>query len=539
MTRKSLHTLRIFIAVGYYLLIALPLVVSADQVTLQWDGNNPEPDGYNLYQRVEGGSYDYNQAVNSELITGSTYTVGNLQAGIRYYFVVRAVLGSDSSGDSNEVEYLAQVEVLDTDGDGYDDPFDAFPNDAAEWLDSDGDGIGNNADLDDDQDGMPDAYENQYGLDPLKDDAQGDLDGDGVDNISEYRSGTDPANDADNHPPDQPVLIAPADGTMDVSLVPTLVCGAFHDPDGDGHARTHYQIALDPDWDHLNTTDLVFDGVFETRLTRLPLVDLVLDPETTFYWRLKFIDARNASSAWSQTYEFTTSDNLTAGYYDDDGNGILNHQEVSYWDDALGLEASEDPVVIGTDDDLNPQLGLVLSTGADVVAVRSISADAVDTLNAPEALTGLISFKLRMLEGAATANLTLYLSQPAPPNALWYKYSLDNGWAPYDHVVFSADRRSVNILLVDGGPGDDDGVQNGLIVDPSGLGYSPSGLDSSLGYQSQTSDVASSSDWDGSACFIAQAMGADASEDDMNPVRCLYAALMLAMAFISAVRFRP
>lgn len=55
----------------------------------------------------------------------------------------------------------------DSDGDGVVDNDDAFPVDPTEWLDSDGDGIGNNRDLDDDGDGLPDSYELANGLDPL------------------------------------------------------------------------------------------------------------------------------------------------------------------------------------------------------------------------------------------------------------------------------------------------------------------------------------------------------------------------------------
>ncbi|MAY13585.1 MAG: hypothetical protein CMB21_07310 [Euryarchaeota archaeon] len=37
-------------------------------------------------------------------------------------------------------------QLVDSDGDGFDDAIDAFPNDKSEWIDSDGDGVGNNAD---------------------------------------------------------------------------------------------------------------------------------------------------------------------------------------------------------------------------------------------------------------------------------------------------------------------------------------------------------------------------------------------------------
>ena len=45
---------------------------------------------------------------------------------------------------------------------------------------------------DDDRDGMGDAWEREYGLDPTVDDGALDLDGDGVSNLDEYLLGTDP-----------------------------------------------------------------------------------------------------------------------------------------------------------------------------------------------------------------------------------------------------------------------------------------------------------------------------------------------------------
>ncbi len=107
MKNKIFATLKVLLATGYYLLVTFPLVVSAAQVTLQWDPNTPDPDGYNLYLRVEGESYDYDQPVNEDLILDSTTTVVDLEEGVRYFFVVTAVVGDEESGDSNEVEFLA------------------------------------------------------------------------------------------------------------------------------------------------------------------------------------------------------------------------------------------------------------------------------------------------------------------------------------------------------------------------------------------------------------------------------------------------
>lgn len=69
-------------------------------------------------------------------------------------------------------------------------------------VDTDGDGIGNNADTDDDNDGMPDNWETENGLDPLNAaDASLDPDGDGLTNLEEYQQGTDPnVSDAETPP---------------------------------------------------------------------------------------------------------------------------------------------------------------------------------------------------------------------------------------------------------------------------------------------------------------------------------------------------
>ena len=134
----------------------------------------------------------------------------------------------------------------DLDGDGFicDD---AFPNDPGEWLDTDGDGLGNNADEDDDNDGMPDLWEKQFGLDPLSNDAGKDKDGDGASNLTEYRRGTDPA-DITSVP--QNVMQAP----MQLLLLNT---GGIVDTDNDGVADAQDNC---PDTANLDQSDSDSDG---------------------------------------------------------------------------------------------------------------------------------------------------------------------------------------------------------------------------------------------------------------------------------------
>lgn len=516
MVRQSKKIINFFLTAGYFLLVVFPMVVSAAQVTLHWDPNGTTPDGYNLYQCLDGQSYDYTQPVNTSAITGTTFTVIELIEGQTYRFVVRAFVGDDESDDSNEAAYTVPVSDPDSDNDGYRDSLDAFPHDASEWRDTDGDGIGNHSDLDDDGDGLPDEWENRYGLDPLDGtDADGDLDGDGISNLDEHKNGTDPSLVPGNSPPNQPMLIEPADGAVNVDLMPTLITSAYEDDDAHIHSRTRYQIATSTNWD----SDLVFDCAFTKQLTRTTLGDLILDPETTYYWRVRFYDAHDGRSEWSAASRFTTIDHVSAGFGDDDGDGVLNDQEVAEEDIDPELGATDDMVVVGTTDETNPQLSILLSNDADMISIRSTDHPSIEVgsdENRPDILTGLISFKVALLNGATSTDVTVNLTTPAPENAVWYKYHVENGWMPYADATFSSDRKSVTIHLVDGGPGDDDGVQNGVIVDPSGLGYSTADIGSSLG-----NDPTSSSASGG--CFIA----ASRSE---KPAKGRYAQLLMVMA---------
>ena len=68
------------------------------------------------------------------------------------------------------------------------------------WTPESGSGVSDSFTLDmrglqddSDDDGMPDFYEIQYGLDPERNDADEDLDGDGMTNLEEYNAGTDPS----------------------------------------------------------------------------------------------------------------------------------------------------------------------------------------------------------------------------------------------------------------------------------------------------------------------------------------------------------
>jgi hypothetical protein len=111
--------------------------------------------------------------------------------------------------------FLVSFTVTDNDGDADTDtvtvtvnPPDLCPDDPDKFDpgicgcgvpddDTDEDGEMDCIDTDDDGDGMPDLWEEFYGLDPLVDDADDDFDGDGHTNFEEYEGGSDPTDPKD------------------------------------------------------------------------------------------------------------------------------------------------------------------------------------------------------------------------------------------------------------------------------------------------------------------------------------------------------
>jgi len=101
-----LFTFAVFTACTYTTLFAQTYTVpETTEVTLAWDHNDPTPEGYRLFQRTEGQTYNYTQPVWEG--TNTSTTVYNLEYDVTYYFVARAYVGIDESADSGEVSFFA------------------------------------------------------------------------------------------------------------------------------------------------------------------------------------------------------------------------------------------------------------------------------------------------------------------------------------------------------------------------------------------------------------------------------------------------
>ncbi len=478
---KKLYTHLLCTVIVLCFCLLLPFTAAAARASFAWDGNDPLVEGYHLYQRTPGLAYNYNSPAWSG--SSNSCTIEGLEAGNTYIFVLRAFNDSVESENSNEVSYTPAIAV--------------------------------DANVDSDGDGMPDSWEIQYGLDPAVDDGQGDLDHDGISNEDEYQLGSNPAQGEGAALPAKPGPMLPAQGAI-VGLTPTLSAEADAFGGDFQHARTCYQISTTADF-----SVLVFEKTSAQHLFSLRLSDLILDPETTYYWRVRFIDAQGSPSAWSDTSDFMTVGYDIAG--DSDGNGILDYQEpVAQTDlDHNGvIDADQDQMrVVNTSDAKNPQLAVQCNqAGVHIAALQAIELENPSAgSNRPKKLTGLMSFKLDLNAETETAMVSIYFTHPAPLSAQWYKYDPDSGWSPYADALFSEDRRSVSLALQDGGPGDQDGVRNGVIVDPAGLGYSDEAPDSNP-------------ESDSTACFIATSVNGPSGDG----YGCSLAAFLLLISTLAA-----
>lgn len=335
---------------------------------------------------------------------------------------------------------------IDSDGDGVSDARDAFPNDPTESADTDSDGVGNGADEDDDGDGTPDAEEERVGSDPL-----------------------DASDGPDDHRPAQPVLFAlTPDATNPLGAL--LIDGSpLDDPDEVGDPSRYVLEVLAPLSD--GSTGVVYRGEVAS-ISPLALPRALLTTGAGYQLAVGYIDSTGLASPLSDPIGFVAAEDP----FDLDANGIADLAEL-----AAGADLNGD----GTDD---RDEGFVVIADAETGAALALSSDqgelsAVSTLGsqAPEladlALAGelpfgLVGFVIDDLEVGASVVLSVRLGAEPSGDLRWLQWGPNAGLIDLTSVA-SVSGQTVQVTLTDGGLGDLDGVANGRIVDPSGLESTP------------------------------------------------------------------
>ncbi|MBN1842209.1 MAG: DUF4465 domain-containing protein, partial [Deltaproteobacteria bacterium] len=274
-------------------------------------------------------------------------------------------------------------------------------------------------------------------------------------------------------------------------------------------------------------------------------VDFLLANGTDIVNTWTWVDLSSLGPVKSLEFELTSSDvgdwgmntpayfcmdslNGTPSDYDTDLNGIPDSQEV---DVTVDLDNDGTPdvnqptikcvnTVVG-----NGQIGVSYKDSqnvSEIIAIKSIDPTSI-TDNAARPATmplGLLSFTLRVNNPSDEATIKVYLSEAASDSAKWYKYDPMNGWQDYSDLGYASfgltaqGTTVVTLKLKDGNYGDADGIENGIIVDPSGLAGALS---------SSPSNTRSDGGGGGGGCFINTA----ASGSECNAFHTSFAILVL------------
>jgi len=472
-----MKNLTIYLSITIFFLFFMPLFLYAAKasttVTLEWEPNpEPYPDGYKVFYRKENQSFDYTQPIWKGKTP--TCTLDNLEDQTSYYFVVRAYTDNGvESGNSNQVFYSTGVNEK--------------PN---EWF------------LDEDQPPPNDS------LPADQDPPFSDASPEGLDST-------------DNRPPDQPVIIYPQDNELNVQLTPELVSGEFIDPDHiDLHIKSQWRII------EKDNNIYVFDITTDKRLTELIVPLLILEENRVYQWSVRFFDSYGNVSEWATPHTFRTiqstqetenppiaTEESELEFGQETGEELETADTPATDDDNISDGENQEPDM-SDNSEANRIFVVNAVTGQGQIRIdldECTHVKSIDRINSidpgiisnsssiPDNMTlGLIVFKLKLEQPGDTAIVPIHFSQQAPPDVNWIKYDSVIGWQDYsDHSTFADDRMSVILEIKDGGFGDTDGAENGIIVDPSGFGTASYEF-----YLNQVANSSAGASATESGCFI-------------------------------------
>ena len=252
---------------------------------------------------------------------------------------------------------------IDSDEDGVDDDDDAFPDDSTEWADTDGDGVGDNADTDDDDDGWSDQDEVVCGSQLLDSGSMpADSDADGECDALDPDDDDDGVVDSDDAFPRNPTEWADTDGDG-------IGNNADGDDDGDGWGdSTESDCGSDPMDGEVSPKDIDGDGACN-----------IQDPDDDGDGVADEDDAFPLDNAeWLDTDGDGLGDNSDQ---DDDGDQFVDEYESECMSDPLDPNSSPsdsdgdgicDAMDVFDDNDSNDTPGFGLISAISVLALAAL-----------------------------------------------------------------------------------------------------------------------------------------------------------------------
>ena len=253
---------------------------------------------------------------------------------------------------------------IDSDEDGVDDDDDAFPDDSTEWADTDGDGVGDNADTDDDDDGWSDQDEAVCGSQLLDSGSvPADSDADGECDALDPDDDDDGVVDSDDAFPSNPTEWADTDGDG-------IGNNADGDDDGDGWGdSTESDCGSDPMDGEVSPKDIDGDGACN-----------IQDPDDDGDGVADENDAFPLDNAeWLDTDGDGLGDNSDQ---DDDGDQFVDEYESECMSDPLDPNSSPsdsdgdgicDAMDVFDDNDSNDTPGFGLISAISVLALAALA----------------------------------------------------------------------------------------------------------------------------------------------------------------------
>jgi len=182
-------------------------------------------------------------------------------------------------------------------------------------------------------------------------------------------------------------------------------------------------------------------------------------PKTTFV-------APPAGEAPTLTFRLTITNQEGYESYDDITITVTDNGITSYPQGVTSFWSAEKKKPLGA---------RVVGDGDLVLLQGTLKEFNNDLAGRPEnMLYDLVNLKIMVENPGDSADLIIYLPEALPAGYECYKYGANQGWYLFNGgIQYDSDRKKVYLSLMDGGPGDDDGVADGVITDPVTFGTAP------------------------------------------------------------------
>ncbi|MGA1824966.1 MAG: PKD domain-containing protein [bacterium] len=274
------------------------------------------------------------------------------------------------------------------------------------------------------------------------------------------------------------IAMEPSDGATDISLTPVLALT------WDPTFSSQHLIKM-VEWQIVRKNDnvCVFYRRDMTNFHSLEVPRNILKEDMSYMWRIRYVDTMTGAFSWSDQHCFHT------GLFGRDlnGNGIEDDDEVAETvdidHDGIQDTTQENIKVIqNIHDGQQTLIGLSYAGSSNVQTIEYIEAiDPVlvtDMKNQPDTIhCGIVSFRIKLIDHATSALVSLHFSETIPNGAQWYQFTATAGRnKKADRALISCEGNSALLQLEDGGKEDMDGAKNGLIICTGALGSSNSDL---------------------------------------------------------------